>query len=238
VELKRDGFIQYPKNIHEGNGKLFLWYKRALKESGKPPINMVKYSNNMKDNELVSQGFTCLAGSLCKHKFMWVSYISSSSVHSSEIVDINVTHGNLKDDQSASLWLPPCRGYHVIDGNINDHNPKKGYFLWIRSIYMYATSDIQTNQDKSGEISNFMTPTQASARHTSSELHGDADELETQVRRTLRRHCAVDPDGCLNIAKLFQEFDKKNKRYISSQKMQIGLNAFGLKVDAKVYGKS
>ncbi|KAF0699517.1 hypothetical protein As57867_009874, partial [Aphanomyces stellatus] len=192
AELKREGYILYPKNLHEGHGMLYFWYKRAPRESGKPAIETIQYSATNRDTELVAQGFVCLNGTKpIAKKYIWIKHAQtqSRSFHAPELGDIFITAGNVADEKSATLWMPPCRGYKQIEGSLDDTNPfvglwtqKRGVFLWTR--YMNQALDVLE-----------FKPPPSPNNTVSAGMWARVDELENQIRQTLRRRCPVEADG-------------------------------------------
>ncbi|CAK4754039.1 unnamed protein product [Aphanomyces euteiches] len=250
AELKKEGYILYPKNIYEGHGTLLFWYKRAPRESGKPAIEAIQYSASNMDVELVAQGFVCMNGSKpFARKYIWLKHAQARGFQTPELVDIYITSGlcvvlesprssvvsvvgNVVDEKSATLWMPPCRGYKQIDGTLDDTNKitarwttgRRGVFLWTR--YKNPTMDVLE----------FKTPISPTAA-VSTTLWARVDDLESQIRTTLRRRCPTEADGVLNFLKLFQSFDKKNRKALSANKLKNGLIALGCKIDAKLYAE-
>ncbi|RHY95100.1 hypothetical protein DYB37_002123 [Aphanomyces astaci] len=233
AELKREGYILYPKNIYEGHGTLYFWYKRARRDSGKPAIEAIQYAPTNMDTALVAQGFVCMNGSKAfAKKFVWIKHTNQqarSNFHAQELGDIFITSGHTADEKSATLWMPPCRGYKQIEGTLDDTNKltarwttgRRGVFLWVR--YMNEAQDVLEFKPPPSPTANGVV---------SASVWSKIDELEGQIRQTLRRRCPAEADGVLNFLKLFQSLDKKNRKLLSATKLKLGLVALGLDVMA------
>ncbi|GLE04994.1 hypothetical protein PINS_up013978 [Pythium insidiosum] len=231
VNLKREGYVQLQPHIREeSSSKLALWYKKAPRVEGKSSIMCVKYSGSSRDTELVSKGFTCLqqdinkGGAFAKKKYMWISFVPPNGHNSSEVIDICLSSGDLDDKKDARLWLPLYRGFKLVPGNLNEKNVKTGVFLWLRKRKVLQTKELMESNPEAV----------ADSPRAKSKSRMHADDIESQVRYALRRMCPVDQDGALNFGRLFEEFDTKKTRSIGKQAVQAGIEAFGIKMDAKV----
>ncbi|GMF23462.1 unnamed protein product [Phytophthora fragariaefolia] len=233
VSLRRDNYTQLlPKLQDESNSSpMHIWFRTAAKEDGKSAISNIKYAPSSRDTELVSKGFTCLQqdinrnGAFGKHTYIWTSLVPSSTQMANEIIDISLTSGDMSDKNTARLWLPRYRGFKLVPGNLNEKNPKHGVFLWLRRRRAIFTQDLVEPPRIDLVI--------ASPRSRAN-LHRHIDDLETQVRKTLRRNCPIDQDCSLNFNRLFEEFDPKKVRAITKQAVLSGIETFGIKMDKKV----
>ncbi|POM73337.1 Calmodulin, partial [Phytophthora palmivora] len=231
VTLRRDNYVQlFPKLQDESNSSpMHLWFRTAAKEEGKAAISNIKYATSSRDTELVSKGFTCLQqdinrnGAFGKHKYIWTSLVPPSTQLANELIDLSLTSGDMNDKNTARLWLPRHRGFKLVPGNLNEKNPKHGVFLWLRRRRALSTHDL---------VEPHIDLTFASPR-TRANLHRHIDDLETQVRKTLRRNCPIDQDCSLNFNRLFDEFDPKKVRAITKQAVLAGIETFGIKMDKK-----
>ncbi|KAE9040664.1 hypothetical protein PR002_g4845 [Phytophthora rubi] len=232
VTLRRDNYTQLlPKLQDESNASpMHIWFRAAAKEDGKSPISNIKYAASSRDTELVSKGFTCIQqdinrnGVFGKHKYIWTSLVPSSTQMTNELIDLSLTSGDLSDKNTARLWLPRHRGFKLVPGNLNDKNPKHGVFLWLRRRRALSTQDLV----EPPQIDLAITSPRSRAN-----LHRHIDELEAQVRKTLRRNCPIDQDCSLNFNRLFEEFDPKKVRAIAKQAVLAGIETFGIKMDKK-----
>ncbi|OWZ17382.1 hypothetical protein PHMEG_0008680 [Phytophthora megakarya] len=231
VTLRRDNYIQLlPKLQDESNtSPMHLWFRTAPKEDGKSALSNIKYAASSRDTELVSKGFTCLqqdinrSGAFGKHKYIWTSLVPPSLQMSNELIDLSLTSGDMNDKNTARLWLPRHRGFKLVPGNLNEKNQKHGVFLWFRRRRALFTNDlVEPHIDRV-----FVSP------RTRANLHRHTDDLETQVRKTLRRNCPIDQDCSLNFNRLFEEFDPKKVRGITKQALLVGIETFGIKMDKK-----
>ncbi|OQR87929.1 hypothetical protein THRCLA_22903, partial [Thraustotheca clavata] len=225
AELKREGYQMYPRNIWASHphGHLYLWYKR---DPSKVAIEAIEYSTTNQDKDLMARGYVCfnVAKPFYK-KYIYIKYATSkpsSAIQTPAIVDICITGGHLLDEQSASLWIPPCRGFKRIVGSLDQKVNKRGVYLWTRSVS--PVSDIVSYNP----ISTLNTTT-ATATIPIEEI----DALEYQMRSTVRRRCPTDADGVLNFLKLFQAFDVKNRKYLTMNKIKTGLIGLGCRLDVK-----
>ncbi|KAK1940485.1 Calcium-dependent protein kinase 11 [Phytophthora citrophthora] len=232
VTLRRDNYTQlFPKLQDESNSSpMHLWFRTGAKEDGKAAISNIKYASSSRDTELVSKGFTCLqqdinrTGAFGKHKYIWLSLVPPSTQLASELIDLSLTCGDLSDKISARLWLPRHRGFKLVSGNLNEKNPKHGVFLWLRRRRAnFAQGLVEPSYV---DLTMFSPKTRAN-------IHRHIDDLEAQVRKTLRRNCPIDQDCSLNFNRLFEEFDPKKLRAITKQAVQAGIETFGIKMDKK-----
>ncbi|KAL3658852.1 hypothetical protein V7S43_016217 [Phytophthora oleae] len=232
VTLRRDNYTQlFPKLQDESNSSpMHLWFRTGAKEDGKAAISNIKYASSSRDTELVSKGFTCLQqdinrnGAFGKHKYIWMSLVPSSTQMTNELIDLSLTCGDLTDKNSARLWLPRHRGFKLVSGNLNEKNPKHGVFLWLRRRRANSTQDLV--EPPHIDLTIFSPKTRAN-------IHRHIDDLEAQVRKTLRRNCPIDQDCSLNFNRLFEEFDPKKLRAITKQAVLAGIETFGIKMDKK-----
>ncbi|KAG7377617.1 hypothetical protein PHYPSEUDO_011387 [Phytophthora pseudosyringae] len=232
VTLRRDNYTQlFPKLQDESNSNpMHLWFRTAPKEDGKAAISNIKYATSSRDTELVSKGYTCLQqdinrnGAFGKHKYIWTSLVPSSTQMTNELIGLSLTSGDLSDKNSARLWLPRHRGFKLVPGNLNEKNPKHGVFLWLRRRRALSTQDLVEHPHIDLTIT---------SPRTRANLHRHIDDLEAQVRKTLRRNCPIDQDCSLNFNRLFEEFDPKKVRAITKQAVLTGIEAFGIKMDKK-----
>jgi len=233
VTLRRDNYTQlFPKLQDESNSSpMYFWFRTAAKEDGKAAISNIKYAAGSRDTELVSKGFTCLQqdinrnGVFGKHKYIWTSLVPSTTQMTNELIDLSLTSGDLSDKNTARLWLPRHRGFKLVPGNLNEKNPRHGVFLWLRRRRAISTHDLVEPPHIDLTIS---------SPRTRANLHRHIDDLENQVRKTLRRNCPIDQDCSLNFTRLFEEFDPKKVRTIAKQAVLAGIEAFGIKMDKKV----
>ncbi|DAZ99055.1 TPA: hypothetical protein N0F65_010941 [Lagenidium giganteum] len=215
--------------LHDDSGRMFLWFRTAHKEEGKPAIANIRYAPSSRDTDLVTKGFTCLQqdlnrnGVFGKHKFIWVSYVQSTIASTSEIIDLSLTRGELSDKTDAKLWLPLHRGFKLVPGNLNEKNAKIGVFLWLRRRRLTQSHDL---------VEPHIDITIESPR-ARAQAASHVDALENHVRKTLRRKCPVDQDGALNFGRLFDEFDVKKTRAVARQAVFVGIEAFGIKIGKK-----
>ncbi|KAG2765804.1 hypothetical protein PC129_g11382 [Phytophthora cactorum] len=232
VTLRRDNYIQLlPKLQNESSSSpMHLWFRTAAKEDGKAAISNIKYAASSRDTELVSKGFTCLQqdinrnGAFGKHKYIWTSLVPPSTQMTNEVIDLSLTSGDLSDKHTPRLWIPRHRGFKLVPGNLNEKNPKHGVFLWLRRRRASSTQDLVEPPH--------IDLTIASPR-TRANLHRHIDDLEAQVRKTLRRNCPIDQDCSLNFSRLFEEFDPKKVRTITKQAVLAGIETFGIKLNKK-----
>ncbi|RLN54499.1 hypothetical protein BBJ28_00013537 [Nothophytophthora sp. Chile5] len=232
ISLRRDGYTQLcPKLQDESSSSpMHLWFQTASKEEGKPAISNVKYASSSRDTELVSKGFTCIQqninrnGAFGKHKYIWTSLVPSNTQLSSEVTDLSLTSGDLSDKNDARLWLPRQRGFKLVPGNLNEKIPNHGVFLWLRRRRALSAEELVDPPHVDLTIE---------SPRTRANLHRHIDDLEAQVRKTLRRNCPVDQDCSLNFSRLFEEFDSKKTRAISKQAALIGIATFGIKMNKK-----
>ncbi|KAL4093628.1 hypothetical protein PRIC1_011060 [Phytophthora ramorum] len=232
VTLRRDNYAQlFPKLQDESNASpMHLWFRTAAKEDGKSAISNIKYAASSRDTDLVSKGYTCLQqdinrnGAFGKHKYIWTSLVPSSTQMTNELIGLSLTSGDLSDKNTARLWLPRHRGFKLVPGNLNEKNPKHGVFLWLRRRRTLSSQDLVEPPQIDLAI--------ASPR-TRANLHRHIDDLEAQVRKTLRRNCPIDQDCSLNFNRLFEEFDPKKVRAITKQAVLSGIETFGIKMDKK-----
>ncbi|KAF0693376.1 Aste57867_15654 [Aphanomyces stellatus] len=117
---------------------------------------------------------------------------------------------NVADEKFATLWMPPCRGYKQIEGSLDDTNPfvglwtqKRGVFLWTR--YMNQALDVLE-----------FKPPPSPNNTVSAGMWARVDELENQIRQTLRRRCP---------------------KMLSHAKLKTGLIAFGCQIDNRLYSQ-
>ncbi|RHY33965.1 hypothetical protein DYB32_001260 [Aphanomyces invadans] len=191
AELKRAGYILYPKNIYEGHGVLHFWYKRARRDTGQPAIEAIQYSATNMDTALVAQGFVCMNGNKpFAKKYVWLKHAQARTFQAQELGDIFITSASAHDQR--------CMGR-----------------------YMNEAHDVVA----------FNPPVSPTAMSTAT--WSRVDELENQIRQTLRRRCPADADGVLNFLKLFESLDKKNRKLLSANKLKIGLVALGCKIDVR-----
>ncbi|EEY70064.1 uncharacterized protein PITG_06630 [Phytophthora infestans T30-4] len=232
VTLRRDNYTQlFPKLQSESSSSpMHLWFRTAAKEDGKAAISNIKYAASSRDTELVSKGYTCLQqdinrnGAFGKHKYIWMSLVPPSTQMTNEVIDLALTSGDLSDKNAARLWIPRHRGFKLVPGNLNEKNPKLGVFLWLRRRRALSTQDLVEPPHIDLTIT---------SPRTRANLHSHIDDLETQVRKTLRRNCPIDQDCSLNFNRLFDEFDPKKVRAITKQAVLAGIETFGIKMDKK-----
>lgn len=229
TSLRREGFAQLFPALHESS-RMFLWYRSASKEEGRPAISSIKYATSSRDTDLVAKGFTCLQqdvnrnGAFGKHKYIWMSFVAPNSQLVGEVIDLSLSTGSLSDQHDARLWMPRHRGFKLVPGNLSEKSPKKAVFLWLRRRRACFKEDL---------VDHLIDPAVESPRsRVISQSH--IDELEQQVRKTLRRNCPIDQDCSLNFIRLFEEFDPKKTRAISKQAALVGIEIFGIKMDKKV----
>ncbi|CEG35709.1 hypothetical protein L915_11978 [Plasmopara halstedii] len=231
MTLQRGHYIQLHPNLQNASGScpMYLWFRKAAREEGKAAISNIKLASSSRDTELVSKGYTCLqqdiskGGTFGKHKYIWTSLVPSSAQMTNELVDLSLTSGDLSDENSARLWLPRHRGFKLVAGNFIQKSNKHGVFLWIRRRQTLLTDLAEPS------ILNHMM---ASPR-TRTSVHRHCDDLESQVRKCLRRNCPIDQDCSLNFSRLFDEFDPKRVRAITKQAVLAGIETLGLKMDKK-----
>ncbi|OQR94331.1 hypothetical protein ACHHYP_01468 [Achlya hypogyna] len=229
AEFKREGYTIYPRNVwtSHSKGHLFLWCKR---DATKVPIEAIAYSAFNNDKDLMGRGYVCLNGAKPFYKkYLYLKFASAkpmTGLQAPAIVDICITTGtthsrHLVDDQSATLWMPPCRGFKRIGGSLDEKVAKRGVFLWTRAVY--PVSDVVA------------TPSVLSPTATPGPVIpiAEIDALEQQIRNTVRRRCPTDADGVLNFLKLFQAFDVKSRKYLTIAKVRQGLMGLGCRLDPK-----
>ncbi|ETK82658.1 hypothetical protein L917_11749 [Phytophthora nicotianae] len=232
VTLRRDNYVQlFPKLQNENNSSpMHLWFRTAAKEDGKAAISNIKYAVSSRDTELVSKGYTCLQqdinrnGTFGKHKYIWMSVVPPSTQMTNEVIDLSLTSGDLSDKNAARLWIPRHRGFKLVPGNLNEKNTKQGVLLWLRRRRALSTQDLVEPPHIDLTITSPRTRTN---------LHSHIDDLEAQVRKTLRRNCPIDQDCSLNFNRLYDEFDPKKVRAITKQAVLAGIETFGIKMDKK-----
>ncbi|KUF91179.1 Serine/threonine-protein phosphatase [Phytophthora nicotianae] len=209
---------------------MHLWFRTAAKEDGKAAISNIKYAVSSRDTELVSKGYTCLQqdinrnGTFGKHKYIWMSVVPPSTQMTNEVIDLSLTSGDLSDKNAARLWIPRHRGFKLVPGNLNEKNTKQGVLLWLRRRRALSTQDLVEPPHIDLTITSPRTRTN---------LHSHIDDLEAQVRKTLRRNCPIDQDCSLNFNRLYDEFDPKKVRAITKQAVLAGIETFGIKMDKK-----
>lgn len=253
-----------PINIHSHlSGKpSFIWYKRAIRGTSdvRPAVTKLKLSKSSRDTSLVSSGFTCLmkdinrSGALGRALYIWMSHSTSLQESLQDgIIDITLTTGSEKEENSASLFMPPCRGFIRIDGDLNERNSKCCTYLWVRTRNeLIETSLIttprpnltvaKTPQRASSTIPrSVMSPTPVhelvlspSAAKNVEAKFSSVEQLESQVRAILRRKCPVDRSRCLDFPRFFNEFDTKKYGYLSKTVLKQALASLGLRMQNKV----
>lgn len=235
VTLRRENYTQLlPKLQNEDTSSpMYLWFRSAAKEDGKAAISNIKFAPSSRDTELVTKGYTCLqhdinrSGVFGKHKYIWINLVPSSAQMSNELIDLSLTSGDLSDKNSACLYLPRHRGFKLVPGNLNEKNTKYGVFLWVRLRHALSTDHLADSS---------MLDLMIASPQTQTSVHRHIDDLETQVRKCLRRNCPTDQDCSLNFSRLFDEFDPKKVRAIPKHAVLAGIEAFGLKMDKKDFG--
>lgn len=227
--LKRDGYTQLHPSLHESS-RMYIWYRSIGKDEGRAALASVKYASSSRDTELVAKGFTCLQqdinrqGAFGKHKYLWMSFVGPNNHLGGDVIDLSLTCGSLSDLHDAKLWMPRHRGFKLVPGNLNEKSLKNAVFLWVRRRLARFKEDLVDHQASLTVESPRLRPV----------LSAHIDELERQVRKTLRRNCPIDQDCSLNFVRLFDEFDPKKTRGISRQAALIGIETFGIKMDKKV----
>lgn len=230
TSLRREGFTQLFPALHE-TGRMFLWHRSANKDEGKSALSCIKYSASSRDTDLVAKGFTCLQqdvnrqGAFGKHKYIWMRFMTTASQITGEIIDLSLTCGSLSDQHDARLWVPRHRGFKLVSGNLNEKSTKNAVFLWARRRRSYFKEDLVDHQMD-------LVTVESPRSRVITQSH--IDELEQQVRKTLRRSCPIDQDCSLNFIRLFDEFDPKKTRAITKQAALVGIETFGIKMIKKV----
>lgn len=200
------------------------------------------------------------SSSLGKAQYLWKGFASNMQESlQNGIIDVAITNGLEKDENCACLWMPPCRRFIRIAGDLNGKSVKKCYFLWVRTRNELQHSTLHTTPrpnleeptptKESSLLANKKDPLSPkliegeSTRHILSpsqakspvEKFSSIDQLENQVRKLLRRKSPLDRAGCLDFSRLFNEFDVKKNGYLSQLTFQQSLDSMGLQLLKKVF---